>query len=578
VRPLTELRRGDRLGQTLDVPGVGLQQVDVHVDDMARELWFQAGDVDALHLAQLTVTGIGQLSRVTLLRRPHATFDLDVSAGRRGHVQSEWHEATVDEEHPAVVESHRRDDVQSRPPVLRPVHDQDLFVGQVGAGGGDRSPLDVGRISFGEHVVEWLGGDVEAGFDLGVEVPPLVEPAQLPEAQVHHRDDGGDDEQVESDPARSQQEPVHAASTVAAVRQLASAPHCCPPATFPAVEPGEITPSWLSDVLDGHVGGIATERIGDGLVGMNLRITLLDADPTLPASVVAKLPSPDPTSRVTGIALRNYEREVRFYLDVAPTVDIRVPHCFHGEWDAASGDFVLLLEDMHPAEQGDQIAGCSVERAAITVAELAKLHGPRWDDPTLFDLEWLTRRHGSDDTAMVVALWQNVYAGFEATYAKYLSADALALVRHFGGALADWLDGHAAPLAVTHGDFRLDNLLFGTAEGGPPVTAVDWQTPAHSPPIGDLSYFLGAGLRPDDRLAHERSLVARYGEALTAYGVDVDESWLWEQYRRDAFGGVVMAVIASQIVGSNERSEAMFTAMATRHLQHALDLDSLAVV
>jgi hypothetical protein len=35
-----------------------------------------------------------------------------------------------------------------------------------------------------------------------------------------------------------------------------------------------------------------------------------------------------------------------------------------------------------------------------------------------------------------------------------------------------------------------------------------------------------------------------------------------------------MSVIASQIVGSNDRSEAMFAAMATRHTQHALDLKS----
>jgi hypothetical protein len=311
---------------------------------------------------------------------------------------------------------------------------------------------------------------------------------------------------------------------------------------------------------------------------MNLRLTLLDAEPALPTSVVVKLPSPDPTSRATGIALRNYEREVRFYTEVAATVDIRVPHCFHGEWDPDSGDFTLVLEDMRPAEQGDQINGCSVERAAITVTELSRLHGPRWDDPRLGELDWLSRRNGPDDTAQLVGLWQLVYPGFEATYAKYLTPEALDLVRRFGGALADWVDGRSGPRAVTHGDFRLDNLLFGTDEGGPPVTVVDWQTPGHGPPIGDLAYFLGAGPRCEDRLAHERALVARYAEALTRYGIDLDEAWLWEQYRRDAFGGVIMAVVASQIVGSGERSEAMFAAMATRHLQHALDLDSLAAV
>ena len=65
---------------------------------------------------------------------------------------------------------------------------------------------------------------------------------------------------------------------------------------------------------------------------------------------------------------------------------------------------------------------------------------------------------------------------------------------------------------------------------------------------------------------------------LAEYGVDVDDDWLWEQYRHDAFAGVIMAVVASQIVGGSDRSEAMFAAMATRHLQHAIDLDALAVI
>ena len=39
-----------------------------------------------------------------------------------------------------------------------------------------------------------------------------------------------------------------------------------------------------------------------------------------------------------------------------------------------------------------------------------------------------------------------------------------------------------------------------------------------------------------------------------------------------------MAVVASQIVGSSDRSEGMFAAMATRHTQHALDLGSEALI
>ncbi len=307
-------------------------------------------------------------------------------------------------------------------------------------------------------------------------------------------------------------------------------------------------------------------------------MTLIDAAPELPTSVVLKLPSLDETSRATGVMLRNYEREVKFYLELADTVDLRIPHCHHGEWDEESGDFTLVLEDMAPAEQGDQIRGCAIGAAQLAVDELARLHGPRWADESLFDKEWLGRRTGDDDAAMLLGLWQMFFPPFLEVYNAYLSSEAIELATTFGSRLGEWVDGRTGPDTIIHGDYRLDNMLFGTAAGGPPLTTVDWQTPGHGAPLADLSYFCGAGLLPADRVAHERGLVERYGLALTAYGVDVSETWLWEQYRREAFGGVVMAVVASQVVGRSDRSEALFATMATRHLQHALDLDSLASI
>jgi aminoglycoside phosphotransferase (APT) family kinase protein len=237
-----------------------------------------------------------------------------------------------------------------------------------------------------------------------------------------------------------------------------------------------------------------------------------------------------------------------------------------------------VLEDMAPAEQGDQIAGCDVERARAAVLELARLHGPRWDDPTLSDVDWLTRRASDDDGAQLQMLYQMVFSSFAATYGKHLTAEALELAEAFGERIVPWVIGRDGPETVTHGDFRLDNLLFATPAGGPPVTAVDWQTPGHGGPIADLSYFCGAGLLPEDRRVHERSLVAHYASSLAVFGVDVDERWLWTQYRRDAFAGVIMTVVASQVVGESERSEAMFAAMGSRHLQHAIDLDAWSLI
>jgi len=326
--------------------------------------------------------------------------------------------------------------------------------------------------------------------------------------------------------------------------------------------------------LGAEVRLTGTSRIGDGLVGMNLRLALeTPADSELPSSLIAKLPSPDPTSRATGVTLRNYEREVKFYAEIAPTVDIRVARCFHGEWHAGDGDFVLLLEDLSPGEQGNQITGCSAAHARTAVVELARLHGPRWGDAALDDIEFLSRRTAGDAGGLQ-ALWMMVLPNFLATYAKYLDTEGVELIERFGARIPEWIEGRDMPTTVTHGDYRLDNLMFASERGGYPVAAVDWQTPGQGPASADVSYFLGAGPLPEVRREIERGLVEEYLAALSGYGVHVDTEEFWRHYCRDAYAGVIMAVAASQLVGGSERSEGMFAAMATRHTRHALDVGS----
>ena len=339
--------------------------------------------------------------------------------------------------------------------------------------------------------------------------------------------------------------------------------------------PDEITDGWLSDQFDSEVRITDRRRIGDGLVGMNLRLGLQASDPAadVPRSLVVKLPSTDPTSRATGVALRNYEREVKFYRDLAPTIDMRIARCYYGDWTEVDGDFVLLLEDLSPAEQGDQTTGCTAVEARIAVLELARLHGPRWNDPALDDIEWLGR-YSPEGTDQLVALWGVFLPGFMSTYGRYLDTEQSGLIERFGARLRDWIEQRTAPYTVTHGDYRLDNLMFGTPAGGSPIATVDWQSPGHGPAVADVSYFLGAGPLPAVRRTIERELMHDYGAALAEYGVQMDDAELWRQYRHSAYAGVVMSVVASQIVGGTERSAAMFAAMATRHTQHALDLDA----
>jgi aminoglycoside phosphotransferase (APT) family kinase protein len=172
-----------------------------------------------------------------------------------------------------------------------------------------------------------------------------------------------------------------------------------------------------------------------------------------------------------------------------------------------------------------------------------------------------------------------VFPGFEARFAPRLPAEIIELARRFGQRVGAWAANPAGPRAVTHGDFRLDNMLFGDSHSATPLAVVDWQTCSHGHPAGDVAYFLGAGLLPEMRRRDESSLLAIYHAELEANGVPgYGFEALRADYRRFSFSGLVMAVVASQIVEVSERGDAMFAAMAHRHGQHITDLDAEALL
>jgi hypothetical protein len=349
--------------------------------------------------------------------------------------------------------------------------------------------------------------------------------------------------------------------------------------------PDELTAEWFAAVLAAPVVAVHAVPVGTGQVGTSIRCVLTYGDDRLqgaggtrPASVVVKVPSVDETSRATGTAMLTYVREAGFYRELQSTVDVRSPRCHHLDWDPVTHDFALVLEDLAPCEQGDQIAGCDLDRAAVAVGELTALHAPRWGDAGLDDVTYLGR-YSHEHATRLGQIYSALWPGFVERYGTALSAEQLALGGWLGTRLDRWLLIRSGPSTLTHGDYRLDNMLFPTTPGAHPIAVVDWQTVGQGPAGADLAYFVGGGLAIDDRRRHERDLVALYHGALRGRGVDGwDLDACWRSYRENAFSGVVMTVVSSMIVGRTDRGDAMFRAMATRHLQHALDLDAGALL
>lgn len=346
----------------------------------------------------------------------------------------------------------------------------------------------------------------------------------------------------------------------------------------PLIErPTDLTADRLTDILGGAaVRDFTVERIGTGQMSECYRVALTYADEKAgPASVVLKVAAADPSSRQTGLAMGLYEREVDFYTSIAPGLDGPIAPCYHAAYDPATGAFDLVLGDAAPAVVGDEISGATAEQARLALSQLALVHGPLLDDQTLAANDRVNRESPVNQ-ALIAAL----YAGFIERYRDQIAEQhrdvCERLVQTFDAYLAAEAERNG-PRGLIHGDYRLDNMLFGQPGADRPLTVVDWQTVTWGPAFTDVAYFLGCALPIERRREHYDTLLAAYTEALgPAAGVTVDD--VREGVRRQSFFGVLMSIVSPMLVERTERGDQMFMAMIARHCQHVLDTDALAIL
>lgn len=339
--------------------------------------------------------------------------------------------------------------------------------------------------------------------------------------------------------------------------------------------PAEVTAAWLTAVLGVEVVEAVVGPIGTGQTGATYRVTVTYASTTdLPRTFVVKLPSQEAVVRER-VAL-SYRAEHAFYTQVASTVDVPVPTCYHCDIANDGGDFVLLLADQAPAVQGDQIAGCSVAEARLAVTAMAGLHGPRWCDPA-----WTTfpgAVMGKPDEAAAGGLGEIGRLAATQTLEKLgprLTAGERATLAAASSAVAPWLMLEPDRFCLLHGDFRLDNLLFDPQATR--VTVVDWQTLTIGLPSRDLAYFVATSLVR--RAEAERELVAAYHEALVGCGVGAyDLETCWRDYRLGMLQVPLLTMLGWAFSAATDRGDEMTLTMLRRGCRAIDELGTLDLI
>jgi len=349
----------------------------------------------------------------------------------------------------------------------------------------------------------------------------------------------------------------------------------------------DVTAEWLSTALQSQGRDVVVESVqhrslGEG-VGMMSGLEMLEltyARGDGPRSMVLKFPATNDANRAVALAFDIYRREVLFYRDVAALTPAATPEVYFAEIEGKE-NFILLLEDMSHYRLGDQIEGCGGADAELCMVELGELHASFWNDvdrPALEFMPYLYPSHHADALQQGAGIgWDPMLAVFGAVVPDHVRAIKdryLAAVPR----MQQWMT--SPPLTVAHGDFRMDNLFFGTAPGDAPVAALDWQGVLREKAVADLAYFLSGSLPVEERRAHERDLIAKWHETLVHGGVsDYSGEQAWEDYRRAIlYVWTIVVVIAGTLDPSNERGREWMTHMVDRAVTAIDDLDLFALL
>jgi len=352
-----------------------------------------------------------------------------------------------------------------------------------------------------------------------------------------------------------------------------------------------LTPEWLTAALrssgvlpEGVVSAVEADVIGAGVgfIGTVARLSLTceGAPATVPQTLIAKIPSDDPGSRMVGVAFGLYEREVRFYADLSGQCGIPAPRAYFAQYDPTVGQAVILLEDLTEGAFGDQTVGATLAEAEHAIDALGPFHARWWESAEFAKYPWITS--GIETIRRPIQMmYQAAYPVALERFGYLFPEEVRALIPDFGRRTMAALDQmQTGPETLCHGDYRPDNLFYGAAGAPRSLVVCDWQGPGKATGVVDAAYFITGSLEPNDRRKYEDDLLRRYHQHLLEGGV---KDYSFEQLKTDYrayFAGVIAGgvVLLGTLPEGNERGRRLIETTMTRFLTAMQDHDSLALL
>lgn len=347
----------------------------------------------------------------------------------------------------------------------------------------------------------------------------------------------------------------------------------------------EVTPEWLTTVLrtsgaipsTSSVASVANQPFAEGLGFLShLYESVLTYEGTPgPDTVIVKFATEAPSQRGIADGLALYQRELRFYREVAERIPLRTPKVHASVMDPETTEFVLVMEDLSALRPMDQITGAGRDDAVRSASALAKFQSAFWG-ADLSDLE--TTFFPLDNPIHQVVLPQIFGAGWERCKAEgtdVLTPELIAFGDRYVELLPWMLGELSTGQTLVHGDWRADNLLV---DGDTPAV-VDFQLVGTAAGAYDLAYFMSQSIEPEVRRACEGEVLDAYYGGLDDAGAPYDFVQSGHEFRIAAAFCLIYPV---SIFGGwddvPENGQKLMLAGLRRSVTTIVDHDSLALV
>ena len=296
------------------------------------------------------------------------------------------------------------------------------------------------------------------------------------------------------------------------------------------------TSDWLNRALSPHLNGCQVthcEASLSDIPGQTAEIVKLDvtysSETVLPSHLVAKITSFNQDILQNLIThYDQYYRESSFYRQITD-IGIPVPRCLFVDHNPETQAFVLLMEDLAPAESPSW--AISTDQVIVALNALPDFHARWWNNPDLREKDWLVQFDNRDFFAAATSAAQAA----SSTLRRHYSTDAEPTIELMAAAserlntILDFMASRA--FTLVHGDYHAKQMFFPTNAGGQ-FTVIDWQFPFVAQGAWDFARMIGMCLTTDIRRELEHTLLSDYLTGLNSLGVvNYDSSELEADYR-----------------------------------------------